>query len=329
MTLGLLSFTENGRQLQKRLSQISEIDFLLFDSQKQTAKEFVHTCFQKQIGIVFIGAAGIAVRLISNYVSSKDKDPAVIVIDEMGSYVISLLSGHLGGANALARMLAEKIGACPVITTATDLHGIFSVDDWCRTIGATISDISKIKLISSALLRGEKVGFYSDFPYDDLPAGLQVGKLPLGIAVSPKDTIHPFPTTLNVIPKVVIIGVGCKKGVEDGIFESVLIKTLKEQKISLSSVESLVSVSLKKEEPCILHFCEKYHLPFYTYLPEELQEVKGNFTASKLVKRVTGVDNVCERSAMLRSQNGTMIMKKQCCDGVTVALAMKKWRCEF
>ena len=330
MKIGILSFTEGGFELQQRISQIPGVEACQFKKSEQPAKEFVKWCFSERMGIIFIGAAGIAVRLIAPFLQSKALDPPVLVIDEKGTYVISLLSGHLGGANALAKTISREIGAQPVITTATDVRGIFSVDDWCRKTGCTVVELPTAKKVSAALLNAEPVGFYSDFPFSSLPDTLQNDNCPLGIAVSLDDTVQPFSTTLHVVPNIVIVGVGCRKGTDADVFERFLLDILRTQRISLRSVQALASIDLKKDESCILAFCNKYQVNFYTYSARELFNVKGTFQASAFVEQVTGVDNVCERSALAAIDgDGTLILGKQSSSGVTAALAMKQWRCEF
>lgn len=118
--------------------------------------------------IIFVGATGIAVRAIAPFICGKAVDPAVLVIDEAGRYVISLLSGHLGGANALARTAASLIGAEPIITTATDAESAFAVDTFAKENGFLLTDLRKAKAVSAKVLRGEKLRIYSDIPMERL-----------------------------------------------------------------------------------------------------------------------------------------------------------------
>ena len=150
-----------------------DIDFILFEKERESAKEFTRRCFAGCDAIVFIGAAGIAVRMIAPLVKAKDTDPAVLVIDEKGRFVIPILSGHIGGANALAMRLATLLHATPVITTATDVNGVFAVDVWATQNGCAIPDTQHIKAVSAALLVGQSVGVQSYF-------GI-CGTLPMGV----------------------------------------------------------------------------------------------------------------------------------------------------
>ena len=328
MKIGLLFFTPNGELIANKLMDCCDDEFVIYNKHVQTAKEFVKEHFSLD-ALVFIGATGIAVRLIAPHIKSKDIDPAVVVIDEHGLYLIPMLSGHIGGANELAITLATKLGATPVITTATDLNGVFAVDVWSRKSNCELLDIKMIKHCSSALLSGEDVGFVSDFEYDNLPKGvLDSRHTKVGIVVSTSETQCPFEKTLNVIPRIVRVGVGCKKGTDTIFFEEYLLQTLKEQDISIKSITQIASIDLKREEACILNFCKKYHLTYNTYTASELASVYGQFTSSEFVRRITGVDNVCERSAMI-GMDAQLRLKKQSKDGMTVAIAQEKWRCEF
>ena len=181
--LGMISFSLTGAVLSEKLEifwkkqgwQVENVSKSAYlpDSWPGSLKEWARRRFEDCEAVVFIGACGIAVRGIAPYVKSKKTDPAVLVIDECGMFVISLLSGHLGGANALAREAADFLGAQAVVTTATDLHDRFAVDVFAKRNGCEIFPMTAAKAFSAALLAGEPVGFYSDFPWEgELPAGL-------------------------------------------------------------------------------------------------------------------------------------------------------------
>lgn len=290
-------------------------------------------------GIVFVGACGIAVRHIAPYIHSKKTDPAVLVTDECGKFVISLLSGHLGGANELTGILAEALHAVPVITTATDLHGCFAVDTFARRNHCEIRNLHAAKEVSAALLAGKKVGFYSEFSWEgQLPDGLEVcdedgraksGVYELGIAVSIHKNCRPFDVTITVIPRILTLGMGCRREKEaEGILTAAE-EILEQNQIYQQAVEKLTSIDLKKNEEGFLTLAKKWDIPFETYSGEELNKVSGFFSKSDFVKNITGVDNVCERSAVLGSGQGRLIQKKISKDGVTAALAVQEWRMNF
>lgn len=181
-------------------------------SREQDLYESTKLSFENCDAIVFVGAMGIAVRAIAPYIKSKEHDPAVICIDERGQNVIPILSGHIGGANKLALKIAEIIGGNPVITTATDINGSFAVDEWATVQGMCIVNLKNALEISAAILEGEKIGFYSDFDIKgELLKELNMNVEKIGICVSLDENKKPFEITLNLIPKVLSIGVGCRR----------------------------------------------------------------------------------------------------------------------
>ncbi len=298
--------------------------------------------FHENDALIFVGATGIAVRAIAPHVRDKTLDPAVAVVDEKGKYVISLLSGHLGGANDITLKIAEIIGAEPIITTATDINHRFAVDDWAKKNRLQISDMKLAKEISAAVLRGETIGVSSDYSIDgDLPEQLayigldhrrDVGDAPvnrmtaspeIGFRVSIREDEDPFEKTLRLIPKTVTVGMGCRKDIGFEAVEELFEKILNEHGISVKSVEKICSIDIKKDETALKQLAEKLGVPFEVFSADELDRLDGQFTASVFVNRVTGVDNVCERAAVLGSR-GDLIAGKQALNGVTAAIALRK-----
>ncbi|MBR0597341.1 cobalt-precorrin 5A hydrolase [Sinanaerobacter chloroacetimidivorans] len=301
---------------------------------KNSLLYWTKTAFQEREALIFVGATGIAVRAIALYLRDKTVDPAVVVVDEKGKYAVSLLSGHLGGANDLTREIAESIGAEPVITTATDLNHKFSVDDWAKKNRLRIGDMNLAKEISAAVLNEEVIGVSSDFDIEGEPPEQilfrQAGKnITYGLRISIYEEPAPFPRTLFLIPKTVTVGIGCRKGISREKIEEGFYKVLDKEKISVNAIEKLCSIDLKKEEPAITQLAEKLEVPFWVFSAEELGATPGDYTPSDFVNRITGVDNVCERAAVLGSQ-GELIVKKQAINDVTIAIAVRKegyqWR---
>ena len=269
--------------------------------------------------MIFVGAAGIAVRAVAPHLVSKTSDPAVLCLDEAANFVISLLSGHIGGANALCRTVAEALGAQPVITTATDVRGRFSVDTWAKERGYLLDDMDLAKAVSAAVLEGP-VPFVSDLPVKgDLPAGLvssDSGRL--GIYLGWR-TSGPFERTLRVIPRVLRLGIGCRRGIPKDAVAAAVGAVLEENGIDPRAISRAASIDLKSREAGLLEWCAEAGLPMDFYDAETLSRVEGDFTPSDFVRQVTGVDNVCERAALLGAAR--LLVKKTARDGVTVALA--------
>ena len=348
MKVAIISFSRSGYRLSEMIYWVlKERDYEVTSYTKskytkkildESMKEWTKRRFEDSDAIVFIGACGIAVRSIAPFVKSKKIDPAVVVVDEQGKFAISLLSGHIGGANELAEEVAEIVHGQPVVTTATDLNGKFAVDVFAKKNNCFISDMELAKEISAALLAGKEVGFASDFPWmGAIPEELKLyeeGKEnpEIGICVSSGYLEHPFVHTLYLIPKVITTGVGCRKGTPKEVVEQVIRRACDEVLVPSIAMEQVASIDLKAKEEGILEYCRERNLPFVTYTADELKETEGVFTPSDFVEEITGVDNVCERAALLgssREGNGRLIQRKYARDGVTVALAMKKWSVNF
>lgn len=338
MNIRIISFTDRGCGVSQTLAaalsahtvqQYAKADgFLPYASVRTFAEESM----AQADAVVFIGAAGIAVRAIAPFVRSKDTDPAVLVIDENGNFVISLLSGHIGGANAWTRHLADILHAIPVITTATDGRGVFAADSWAVQHGCAVKDIREIQYISGALLRGEQVGLRSDFPIAGaLPDGVQPDTShDCGMLISVREPERlPFAHTLHVVPRVVHVGVGCKKQTDPCALRTWMEDILRALRIVPQAIASVSSIDLKREEAAVLALAQAWRVPVHFYSAQQLEQVTGDFPRSDFVRRITGTDNVCQRAAAKASENGSCLLAKTAKDGMTVSIYAKEWRAEF
>ncbi len=368
-------------------------------SMRETVKACVDTYFEQVDAIVFVTASGIAVRSVAEHLTHKSKDPAIVCMDECGKHVISLVSGHAGGANALTQMLADVMWATPVITTATDVEGRFSIDDYAREHNLVVTDWVKAKAISAEVLatgakpvwiedpavtQGEEkaaceirkelksTGIDADKIENDgcenqvdgcknridgcengidgCKNRVDVKRLQIGshqVIITSKD-VPVDAQTLQLVPRCIVAGVGCKKGTAADKIEHAVQNAFAKAGLRMEALCAVASIDLKKEEAGLQEFCKTRNVPFETYTAEELQAVPGTFSASEFVSGVTGVDNVCERSAvkyasehgmnqgerllrmqvdggelLLRkqAQDGELLLRKQAYGGVTVALA--------
>lgn len=336
-------------------------------SMKETVKVCVDEYFEQVDAIVFVTASGIAVRSVAEHLTHKSKDPAIVCMDECSKHVISLVSGHAGGANALTQMLADVMWATPVITTATDVEGQFSIDDYAREHNLVVTDWAKAKAISAEVLAtGAKPVWVDEAEVsqeeeknaceickEQKSTGIDVGKiendgceneigvqkLQIGshqVVITPQD-VSVDAQTLQLIPRCIVAGVGCKKGIPVDKIEHAVQDAFAKAGLRMEALCAVVSIDLKKEEAGLLEFCETRNVPFETYAAEELQAVPGTYSASEFVSGVTGVDNVCERSAVKyasehgmnqgeqllgrQAKHGELLLRKQAYGGVTVALA--------
>ena len=294
---------------------------------RRPSKPFYGPIFNDVDAMVFVGSVGIAVREIAPHVRDKSTDPAVVSIDELGKFSVPLLSGHIGGANDLALALAETIGATPVITTATDINKKFSVDAWAARKGLVIASLSRAKAVSATILE-QDVPLKSDYPIvTNLPGGVVLADSgDVGIRISVfKD--EPYKRTLLLIPKILHLGIGCRKGTPVETIREAVDEVLLEHNIDQRAIKCAASIDLKAEEAGLLQYCGEQKLPVTFYTAEELKAVPGEFTPSAFVKSITGVDNVCERSALIGAEK--LIVRKTALNGVTVALAAEHLEVRF
>lgn len=322
----IYSYTARGREL------AAQIEALLLAEGYLCIQAEVKEAFARCEALVFVGASGIAVRKIAPFVKDKFQDPAVLCLDEYGRFVIPLLSGHVGGANELARLIGRQLGAAVAISTATDLNGRFAVDVFAKKNGLVIKSRENAKRISAALLRGETVAFESDFPLrenEKLPAGLYAGKAEaerLSIRVSARAETAPS-ACLQLIPKIYVLGVGCRRNTPVDSLKQAALRFLKEQNISKEALFLLASIDLKRDEAAVLALAKDLKLPTRFFTAEELAAVPGAFESSDFVKKTTGVGAVAARAAACCAP--IQLAGKTVVDGATFALYRKEFTPTF
>ena len=330
MKLALTAFTSRGLELARRLAgALAEGGHTCtLSAPRRLAGEgpgydslgaWTGEQFRQADALIFVGACGIAVRAIAPFVRDKFTDPAVVSVDEAGRFVVPLLSGHVGGANGLALRVAALTGGQAAISTATDVNGLFAVDVWAKERGMHLSSRALAKEVSAALLEGKSVGFRSDFGHPCPPGLSEDGDAELGIWVTDRWGEGPFPKTLRLVPKSLILGVGCRRGTPAEAIEEAALEAL--EGLGLWAVAGVATIDLKGDEAGLLAFCERHGWPLTTYSAGELARAEGDFTPSAFVASVTGVDNVCERAAVLGG--GALIVPKRAKNGVTTAVARR------
>lgn len=346
MKIAFFSFTDCGACLKNRLAEW----FLLGGHEifepppSKSLKEKAALAFDGADALFFIGAAGIAVRTAAPFIRSKVSDPAVIVVDELGKWIIPILGGHIGGGNDLARETAKFLGGEAVITTATDIHGVFAVDTWAKSCNLAISAMDTAKKISAALLKGRLVYLQSDYPVKGVPprgivyqadgAAADAMAADFGIIVSMKRGVGDGGDggdggVLRLIPRRVYAGIGCRRGTGMEAIADIFDYALLTLGLDARCIAGAASIDLKKTEKGLLDFCESRGISCTFFDAAELRRAEGRFSASRFVEKVVGVDNVCERAAALASGNGDILLKKTARDGVTVALAVKDTALRF
>lgn len=330
----IFSFTDTGRKLAERIGKRNDLVFrnekISFFIEKRT--DILKEDFLRYDGIIFIGAAGIAVRKIAPFVNSKLTDPAVIVIDEMCRYVIPILSGHIGGANGISDAISESFGAVSVITTATDVNGLRAIDEILPKKDFTFENPEFIKNINSKMLRGEIIKVYCseniepEFPKESI---FKASSYKEADVVISSDKNNNFDEKCYVFYKRIVLGVGCRKDTLPDVFESVVENALSEAGVTTNDVKIIASVDLKKDENAILEYVKKNGIEFRTFSASELSEIQGDFDESDFVKEITGVSNVSERSAAACSEAGRFLIKRKAESGVTVSVFEEIKRINF
>ena len=325
----ILYFTDKGAQMGEMLAE--KLNCTAQKPPKGGLSAITEKLFHEVDALIFIGACGIAVRAIAPHVVRKTSDPAVIVLDEQGKHVISLLSGHIGGANDLARRIAGYTGGEAVITTATDVNGRFSVDAWAATHDCVIDDMEKAKEYAATILKRD-LPLWTDFEVcGNLPGGVFLGQEgACGAAISVEANAHPFDMTLRLIPRIVHIGIGCKRGTPKEKIKAAVTLALQEAGVDQRAIKSVASIDVKQNEEGLHAYCRDQQLPLSFYTAQELQAVPGDFIHSDYVFKTVGVGNVCDRAAMRSAGEGArLLLGKMILDGVTVGVAQEKWSVSF
>lgn len=342
MKLAVIAVTRNGSRLGAIivkelggdlyvLEKYAPPDARSFHPIKGDFIEFVHGIFDKYDGLVFLTAAGIAVRAIAEVLKGKTVDPAVVAVDEQGKFAVSLLSGHLGGANELAVRVAGVLGAVPVVTTASDTAGFEGIDVMARKMGFYVESLADLKKVSACLVNGEKVVFMvePDFPENVLNEmkkrlrGTTAAFYSKAFSESPADAFGPIPqdaaaavfiTDANIKPRDIpyvilrprniVLGIGTKRGTAFEALLALVKKALKELDLSEKGIGCIATIDIKQNEECINMLARYLDVPVKYYNTGQLAKVESKFSVSPFVKKTTGVGAVAKPSAYLASLHG-------------------------
>ncbi|HFI2473190.1 TPA: cobalt-precorrin 5A hydrolase [Streptococcus suis] len=339
--VALVALTETGKETALRLkskwarpchiyslAKLADNQVTGFDKRPTQA---IAELFQQVDVLVCIMATGIVVRAIAPVVQDKAADPAVIVLDEKATNVISLLSGHLGGANEVTKEIASLLEANPVITTATDVQNVVALDTLAKSVNGWRSDLRPlVKEFNGLLANRERVYFYQEKPWIEDVRGLSLleanqveevlaGDAPL-ILLQTKEMASKREHLAVIYPKPYVLGVGARKNVSSEIFYRNFQEFCQEQGIEQTEIARIVSIDVKKDEEAILDLAERLSCPFDVYSKEELEKVADKYPCSDFVKKTVGVGSVALASADLAS-DGQVLSERYAKDGCTFALA--------
>ena len=346
MNTAYFYLTDEGGKLAHKLAAAHPGDIY----NKENFKENLRTGFGRYDSLVCIMATGIVVRILAPLIVHKTSDPAVVVLDQKGKYAISLLSGHLGGANDLAREMAVISGGEAVITTATDVAGELSFDTFAKKHDMAIENIGQLKHISGALLSGKKVNVFTDKNAAEIYPELAKEQKRGMIAILPLSEFFKTYTIESNIPAVVIderlfvsnstvpqeapvlylrprticAGIGCKRNMEQKPIEEALLQTLKEEGIHPLSLKCIATIPLKSDEPGIIGTAANLNVPLQIIPTEEIENLdisQLGIQTSEFVASQTGVLSVSTACSYLASSKGTILRDKAKYKGITIALS--------
>lgn len=293
--------------IKKFMAEKNEVNTLLIEG---GVKNFLGTIFEKYDTFLFITATGIAIRTIAPYIKSKDTDPAVLSMDEEGRFVIPLLSGHLGGANERAIIISKITNSFPVITTASDVSGKIAVDTFAMKINGELDSLESAKNVTSLIVSGKNVDI-------KVPQNINSENPEGVIVVSNRENIE----ISKIIPKNIVIGIGCKKGKETEFIVAAIKDTLKKLNISEKSIRLFATGDIKKNEVGILETAKYFNRDLKIISRNEIIKIEDEFETSEFVKKITGVGAISAPAAKLASsKQGRFLAEKLKYNGITISV---------
>lgn len=300
--------------------------------------------FPRYEALCCIMALGIVVRLVAPLCVHKSQDPAVVVLDEGGQFVISALSGHLGGANALAREIATALQATPVITTASDVQGKVAVDELARQLNWELEPLTNLVAVNSAMVNGQTLPVVMEDKFveplelgpgyalqetkfwrlEDFPQGaVIITSRPLEVPLGPYMVLH---------PRNILVGIGCRKDTSAQTIMEALTAVMQKHNLSWASLKSLATIEAKQHEPGLLEVAKLLELPLRIFSSAEINQFTQDYhrlnppvplARSEFVYQTMGVDGVCEPVALMSGKNTKLLQAKEGHQGVTIALAVE------
>jgi cobalt-precorrin 5A hydrolase/precorrin-3B C17-methyltransferase len=319
----IFHITDKALALAKRIADFSPgAEVWKFES------SLVAALWAKRRAFVFIMATGIVVRTIAPLLKDKKTDPAVIVLDEKAHHVISLVGGHLGGANELAREIASRLGTEPVITTASDVNNLPSIDLWAKNNGLVIETWDTLPRVAARLMNEESLRVYSESDIA-LPVEFALEKDPrhADILITKKQRVEICGSCvkdqLYLRPRNLVVGIGCNSDTEASEIEDVVRTVLLEHNLSFLAIHLLATIDIKAAEPGVLEFAAKYGFPLRSFPARQLNAVRG-IKKSEAVFQATGANAVAEPAALLASGSINPLVPKQKSGNVTVAVALEE-----
>jgi cobalt-precorrin 5A hydrolase len=304
---------------------------------EDSASNVMSMAFQKHSALICIFSLGAVIRLISPLVLSKKTDPAVLVVDDKANFVISALSGHLGGANELARKVANQLNSRAVITTAADVNETIAVDLLGRDLGWTIENYENVTKVSAFVVNEERVGIFQDageknwWPQKNLPKNLILvdsledllaPEFKGGIIISDGVVIQKALIEKSVIyrPKSLVVGVGLHRDTSAEDIENGIEEVFKKSQLVFTSVRNISTIDSHEFNSGLRNFSNERHVPLRLYSKGSLADVIVP-NPSQIVKKYEGINSVSEASAILSSGGNLIVPKRKFPPNLTLAVA--------
>jgi len=331
MKIAIITVTENGKILGESILNELKQDNTIIQVKifHKNVKNNLKTCFENYDCIIGIMATGIIIRNICPILKNKEIDPAVLVVDEKGKHVISLLSGHLGGANQLTIKLANIIGSVPVITTATDINSKYGIDCLASKYYFKISPLSNIKHINSGLINNETIIIDYNSEYDYLWNDKRIKEnYEKGNPDSKSIIVSKNSYNLELVPRKVVVGVGSRKNIDCEAILKALKNAMKTLNLPIERINCISTGEMKKNERGIIEAAKKIQVPLKIINETEIKKYENpDLNNSDFVKEKFGVGGVCEPSSLIAAgENSVLILRKTAYNGVTVAVSVSKNR---
>ena len=281
-------------------------------------KDAVSKIFNDYEGLYFIMASGIVVRTIAPLLKGKNIDPAIVMSDEDGRFVISLLSGHLGGANELTTLISSNINGIPIISTASDVSGSIAVDTIAMKLKAHLKNLESAKDVTALIVNGEMVelrlpqnvflGEGKNKTNENI-SGIMVVSNRLDMKVT------------QIIPENVILGIGCRRDATAITILEAIKLTMNESNLHMDSIKHIATVDVKSDEIGLLEACKILDKKLIIISREDIKQIQDNYKGSDFVEKTIGVRCVSAPVAYLSSnKKGKYIMEKKIYNGVTVSI---------
>ncbi len=359
----IISLTRNGASMARRLAGSFGRESTLFidrrfreDADAGEAfdlplRPVVERAFAEYSSLVLFLSAGATIRLLAPLLESKQVDPAVVCVDDAGSFCVSLISGHVGGADKLAQEVAKHLGAKAVITSASHASGTLAVDLLGREFGwRLVADPTAVTRASAAVINGQPIGVWQGagepgwwpkekplpenitvYPaLEDLAASACAAALLITDKTGALDTLLADKIVVVYRPRSLVVGMGCRRGVPVEELESLLEEAFQENGLALECLSEIATAEIKRDEPGLEQLAERHGVPLSFLLEEELNEVfetnpDAITSKSERAHALVGVWGVAEPAALLTAGAEELLVTRKKTARATIAVARKNF----